>query len=89
MSFVKELNQEKYFTYLRSVKKSIDLFREANIPLQSEMSVLQQQYGSIAGKMTIEQDGEEYTLQQAAKFLESEDRNVRETVYKNCRAQTA
>lgn len=80
--FVKELNQEKYFTYLRSVKKSIDLFREANIPLQSEMSVLQQQYGSIAGKMTIEQDGEEYTLQQAAKFLESEDRNVRETVYK-------
>lgn len=80
--FVKDLNQEKYFTYLRSVKKSIDLFREANIPLQSEMSVLQQQYGTIAGKMTIEQDGEEFTLQQAAKFLESEDRNVRETVYR-------
>jgi oligoendopeptidase F len=80
--FVNELNQEKYFTYLRSVKKSIDLFREANIPLQSEMSVLQQQYGAIAGKMTIVQEGQEYTLQQAAKFLESEDRNVRETVYK-------
>jgi oligoendopeptidase F len=26
--FTKELDQEKYFTYLRSVKKSIDLFRE-------------------------------------------------------------
>lgn len=80
--FTKELDQEKYFTYLRSVKKSIDLFREANIPLQAEAAVLQQQYGSIAGKMMIEQDGQEYTLQQAGKFLESEDRNVRETVYK-------
>ena len=80
--FTKELDQEKYFTYLRSVKKSIDLFREANIPLQAESSVLQQQYGSIAGKMMIEQDGQEYTLQQAGKFLESEDRNVRETVYR-------
>ena len=80
--FTKELDQEKYFTYLRSVKKSIDLFREANIPLQAEAAVLQQQYGSIAGKMMIEQDGQEFTLQQAGKFLESEDRNVRETVYK-------
>lgn len=80
--FTKELDQEKYFTYLRSVKKSIDLFREENIPLQAEMSVLQQQYGAIAGKMTIEQDGKEFTLQQAGKFLESEDRTLRETVYR-------
>src|SRR6478736_8148739 len=69
--FTKELDQQKYFTYLRSVKKSIDLFREANIPLQAELSVMQQQYGAIAGKMTVEVNGEEYTLQQAAKFLES------------------
>jgi oligoendopeptidase F len=80
--FTKGLDQEKYFTYLRSVRKSIDLFREANIPLQAEAAVLQQQYGTIAGKMMIEQDGQEYTLQQAGKFLESEDRNIRETVYK-------
>lgn len=80
--FIKELDQEKYFTYIRSVKKSIDLFRESNIPLQAEMSVLQQQYGAIAGKMMIEHEGQEYTLQQAGKFLESEDRNIRETVYR-------
>src|SRR5215217_2067458 len=29
--FVKELDQKEFFTYLRSVKKSIDLFREENI----------------------------------------------------------
>ena len=80
--FTKELDQDKFFTYLRSVKKSIDLFREENIPLQAELSVMQQQYGAIAGKMTVEVNGQEYTLQQAAKFLESEDRTLREEVYR-------
>jgi oligoendopeptidase F len=80
--FTNELDQQQYFTYLRSVKKSIDLYREANIPLQAELSVMQQQYGVIAGKMTIEVNGQEYTLQQAAKFLESHDRALREEVYR-------
>jgi len=76
-----QLDQRKFFTYLRGVRKNIELFREENIPLQAEMSVLQQQYGSIAGKMTIEHDGKVFTLQQASKFLENPDRKVRETVY--------
>jgi len=80
--FTKELDEQQYFTYLRAVKKSIDLFREENIPLQAEVAVQAQQYGVITGKMTIEVDGKEYTLQQAAKFLESHDRNLRETVYR-------
>jgi oligoendopeptidase F len=78
----KDLDEVKYFTYLRSVRKNIDLFRDENIPLQAELSVMQQQYGAIAGKMTIEVNGQEYTLQQAGKFLESHDRNLREEVYR-------
>src|SRR6187455_1085638 len=81
-SFTKDLDQQKFFTYLRTVKKNIDLFREENIPILAEMNVMQQQYGVIAGKMTIEVDGKEYTLQQAAKFLESNDRKLRESVYR-------
>ncbi len=77
-----ELDEEKYFTYLRSVRKSIELFREENIPLQAEMSVLQQQFGQISGAMLITVNGKEYTLQQAGKFLESQDRNLREEVYR-------
>jgi oligoendopeptidase F len=80
--YTKELDPSKFFTYLRSVKKSIELFREENIPLQSELSVLGQQFGVISGKMTVEVDGKEYTLQQAAKFLESPDRAKREEVYR-------
>lgn len=76
------LPQKEYFTYLRSIKKSIDLFREENIPLQSELAVLQQQFGVISSKMTVTINGNEYTLQQAAKFLESSDRNLREETYR-------
>ncbi|HPG11931.1 MAG TPA: M3 family oligoendopeptidase [Chitinophagaceae bacterium] len=79
--FLKELDQEKYYTYIRNVKKNIELFREENIPLQAELNVLQQQFGVISGKMTVEVGGQEYTLQQAVKFLEDEDRSVREEVY--------
>lgn len=80
--FTKELDPEKYFTYIRNVKKNIDLFREANIAIQAELSVMQQQFGVISGKMTVDVKGHEYTLQQAAKFLEDADRNLREEVYR-------
>jgi oligoendopeptidase F len=67
---------------LRSIKKNIELFREQNIPLISELAVTAQQYGVIAGKMTVQVEGREYTLQQAAKFLENPNRNLREEVYR-------
>jgi oligoendopeptidase F len=81
-SHTRELDAKEYFTYLRSVKKRIELFREANIPLYAEASVLAQQFGVISGKMTVEVDGREYTLQQASKFLENPDRSIREAVYR-------
>lgn len=80
--FTKELDAEKYFTYLRNIRKNIDLFRQENLPLISELSVMAQQYGVIAGKMTVQVEGREYTLQQAAKFLENPNRNLREDVYR-------
>lgn len=80
--FTKDLDQKKFFTYLRNVKKNIDLFREENIPLQAELNVEAQQFGVISGKMTVTVNGQEYTLQQAAKFLEDPDRKVREEVYR-------
>ena len=80
--YLEELDQAKYFTYLRGIRKSIELFREENIALQAEMAVLQQQFGQITGAMMVTVNGEEYTLQQAAKFLENPDRSLREEVYR-------
>jgi len=80
-AFVKELDADLYFTYLRSVQKNIDLYREENITLQAEIGVMQQQFGAISGKMTVTIKDQEYTLQQAAKFLENPDRKIREEAY--------
>ena len=56
--FVKELDSDKYFTYLRNVKKNIDLYREENVPLQAELNVMAQQFGVISGKITVDIKGQ-------------------------------
>lgn len=80
--YTKTLEGDAYKVYLRNVRKSIDLFRDENIPQQSEIAVLAQQFGVINGKMTVQVNGQEYTLQQAAKFLENPNRELREEVYR-------
>ncbi|HXB40484.1 MAG TPA: M3 family oligoendopeptidase [Bacteroidia bacterium] len=79
--FVKKLDQKKYFIYLRSVKNSIELFRENNVELHSQISTKSQQYASITGKQTITYEGKELTLQQAALYFKNQDRKIREEVY--------
>lgn len=79
--FTKELDNNIYFPYLRSVDNAAKLYREENVQLQADMNLLAQQYGVISGAMAVEVDGKEYTLQQAAKFLHSSDRKVRATVF--------
>lgn len=79
--FVKELDQEKYFIYLRSVRKALELFKEENIPLLTEIQLEQQKYQSITGSMSVILDDKEYTLEQAAVFLKSPDRSIRERAW--------
>jgi oligoendopeptidase F len=80
--FAEGLDKASFFPYLRGVRNSIQLYREENIPIQSELSLLAQQFGSISSRMTIEHEGKEYTLQQAARLLQSPDRAVRESVFR-------
>lgn len=76
-----KLDQEKYRIYLRGLHKSIDIFREENIPLFVKMETMQQEYGAIAAKMTVEIDGQQVTMQKAAQQLKDNDRSKRKEVY--------
>ena len=80
-SFLNDLDSEKYRIYLRSVKKSIEIYREDNIPLFTEMETKQQEYGTISAKMSIEVDGKKLTMQKAAQLLKDPNREKREEVY--------
>jgi oligoendopeptidase F len=70
-----------YFIYLRSVRKSVEMFREENIPIETELQNLSQQYSQIQGNMSVEWEGEEKTLQQMALLLKDTDRNLRKRAY--------
>tara|TARA_R110002096_G_scaffold221429_1_gene410215 strand:+ start:3948 stop:5660 length:1713 start_codon:yes stop_codon:yes gene_type:complete len=77
----KSLKGSAYKILLRGVKKELKLFREENIPLFTKLEEESQKFGAITAKMTIEIDGKELTLQEAAKFLKSTDRAKREQVF--------
>lgn len=79
--YTAELKKPGYDIYLRSVKNSIELFREENIPLNTQLQELEQQFGAISGEQSIEYKGEKMTMQKASVFLKDLDRSVREEVY--------
>lgn len=81
-AFVAGLNDPRMEIILRNIRKQVEIFREENIPLFSELQQKEQHYATIAGAMTIQWEGNEITLQQASNFLKNPDRNVREAVYK-------
>ncbi|MEM6628484.1 MAG: M3 family oligoendopeptidase [Bacteroidota bacterium] len=76
-----ELDSQQYITYTRSLKRETELFREENVPLQTEAQNVAQEYSALMGKMTIEHEGKTLTLQQAGKLLESQDRELRKKIW--------
>ena len=81
-TFLNELTSlEGYDLMIRSLKKDIEIFRDENVPLFTQLSTEAQKYALISGAMTVEVDGKELTLQQAAVYLMSTDRKRREEIY--------
>ncbi len=76
--FIDDLDQEKYFVFIRAVKKAIELYREENVELLTKLQVTQQRYQSITGSMSVVINDQEYTLEQAANFVKDTSRQVRQ-----------
>jgi oligoendopeptidase F len=70
-----------YDIMIRNLKKDIELYREENIPLFTEISLEQQKYNQLSGAMMVELDGKELTLQQASVRLMSTNRDERKLVF--------
>ncbi|MCH8332974.1 M3 family oligoendopeptidase [Candidatus Sumerlaeota bacterium] len=80
--FRQKLPRKRYEVLERDAENDVKLYREENVPLQTEDAKLAQQYQKICGAMMVTYDGEERTLQQMAPYLEENDRKVREEVWK-------
>eukprot|EP01098_Paradermamoeba_levis_P000962 TRINITY_DN11082_c0_g1_i1.p1 TRINITY_DN11082_c0_g1~~TRINITY_DN11082_c0_g1_i1.p1 ORF type:complete len:245 (+),score=1.40 TRINITY_DN11082_c0_g1_i1:401-1135(+) len=80
--FLSQLTDDGYDVMVRGMKKAIEIFREENIPLQTELQTEERKYGAIVGAMTVTIDGTEMTLPAASDRLQSTDRAVREEAWR-------
>jgi oligoendopeptidase F len=72
---------EGYDIMIRGMKTALEIYRDENVPLQTEIQQNTQKYGQLSGAMSIEHNSKEMTLQQAAVLLQSTDRVLREEIY--------
>jgi len=73
---------ERYDLMIRSMENDIEIFRKENIPLSVEQTKLVTEAQAINGAMSVEYNGEEYTIPEMRAFLESNDRAVRKGAWK-------
>ena len=78
---ISELSDQAHKIYFRTVENQVKLFREENVALMAELQTLSQQYSAIMGEMSVSWEGKEITLQQAAKFLQNPNRELRKNIY--------
>jgi oligoendopeptidase F len=76
--FIDELDQEKYFVFIRGIRKAIEIYRAENVDLLTRLQVAQQKYQSTTGAMTVTINDQEYTLEQASNFIKDTDRSIRQ-----------
>ena len=79
--FCIQLDKRPYAIFLKRTRQEIELYREQNIPIHTQLQLEQQQFAVITGSMSIEFNGQEYTLEQASNFLKNTDRSKRESAF--------
>lgn len=84
---ISDLKSEDYQILFKRIQRSIDLFREENIPLQAKLSEESQKFGALSAAQSIEYKGEKLTMQKAALFLKETDEEIRKTVFEKIAAR--
>ncbi len=52
-AYLKELTDQGFDITIRGMMKAIEIFREENVPLQTQLQTEERKYGAIAGAMTV------------------------------------
>ena len=76
------LDAKRYEVHDRAVKTDVGLFVEKNVPLQTEVDLLSQEYQTVCGAMTVVFEGQERTLPEMGKYLLEPDRVLRERAWR-------
>ena len=67
---------------IQKFRNQIELFREENVPICTELAKVSTEWSKTIGAMTVEWDGEQKTPAQMLPYLEENDRDVRERAFR-------
>ncbi len=76
-----QLPRPRYDVFDRNTQLHVELYREDNVPLETEEARLGQQYQKLSGSLTVSFRGEEKTLVQMVRYLEEPDRALRQEAW--------
>lgn len=80
--FISELESSSdYFILFRKVRKALELYREENVAINSEIAEESQKFGALSAAQSIEHNDETLTMQKAALFLKETNEAVRKEVF--------
>jgi oligoendopeptidase F len=78
----KQLPPARYAVFDRDTALTVELFREENVPLETEEAKLGNEYNKLSGSLTVKFQGEERTLVAMGRYQEETDRTLREEAWK-------
>jgi len=76
------LDKNRFAVYHRGLQSDTDIFRKENVPLQTKVALLSQEYQTLCGTMTVIFNGMEHTLPEMAKYLLDSNRDLREAAWR-------
>ncbi|MBX3745999.1 MAG: M3 family oligoendopeptidase [Verrucomicrobiae bacterium] len=76
-----DLPAGRYREFDRHAEVHVALYRDENVPLETEEARIGQQYQKVSGAMTVTFQGEEKTLVQMGRYLEEPDRALRQEAW--------
>lgn len=80
--FAADLDRRRYEVLLRDTRVGVEIFRPENVPIETDLTKLEQEYSQTCGAMTVNFRGEEKTLPQMARYGEEVDRATREEAWR-------
>lgn len=76
-----ELTGQRYEILIRKWQADLEIFRPENVPLETELTKLANEYDKITGSQMVSFRGKDYTPQQIARFYEDPDRATRQEAW--------
>ncbi|MFG0257623.1 MAG: M3 family oligoendopeptidase [Phycisphaerales bacterium JB043] len=76
------LDDQRYGVMTRDTRVDVELYRDENVPLKTELAKLDQRYDEVCGAMTVEFRGKEHTIPQMGTYQEQTDRQTRQEAWR-------